>query len=160
MGRLGKAIEWGDQVDRSLRNGARENLGGLGRRLGDGLGGTNSIGTGGFCPANSFSADTTVATEDGDIAISDIEIGDDVLAYNEDTGQTDSYEVTDTISHIDPEIVLLTIDGETLETTTEHPFYTLSGEWVDAADLLPGDLIRNLDGSYGEVASMRIVERV
>ncbi|MBC7871941.1 MAG: hypothetical protein H7Y09_13940 [Chitinophagaceae bacterium] len=46
---------------------------------------------------------------------------------------------TDTISHVDPEIVLLTINGETLETTLEHPFYTLSGEWVAAADLRPGD---------------------
>jgi hypothetical protein len=45
---------------------------------------------------------------------------------------TGEYTVTDTISHVDPEIVLLTIDGETLETTAEqwhiaHPFYTSPG---------------------------------
>jgi|GEM_PF-2956114 len=43
---------------------------------------------------------------------------------------------------------------KTLKTMPEHPFYTLSGEWIDAADL-----IRNLDGGYGEVDGMRIVER-
>jgi hypothetical protein len=53
------------------------------------------------------------------------------------------YEVTGRWKHHTHVIVLLSIDGE----------------WVDAADLLPGDLIRTLDGDYGEVASMRIVER-
>jgi len=148
----GPALNQLRQIPSALRNAPRT-LRNLGASVRQGL---QELMEGCF---NSFSADTTVATEDGDIAISDIEIGDDVLAYNEETGETDSYEVTDTISHVDPEIVLLTIDGETLETTSEHPFYTISGEWVEAADLRPGDLIRNIDGSYGEVNGMRIVER-
>jgi len=58
-------------------------------------------------------------------------IGNIVLAYNEATGQIEPHEITDTISHIDPEIVLLTIDGELLETTDEHPFYVMdSAPWL------------------------------
>lgn len=85
---------------------------------------------GAMCGMNSFSADTTVATRDGDIPISDIEIGDWVLAYNEATGETGEYLVTATIVHHDPAVVYLTLSGETLTTTADHPFYTTGGAWV------------------------------
>jgi len=63
--------------------------------------------------------------------------------------ETDSYTVTDTISHIDPTVVYLTISGETLTTTMEHPFYTADGEWINAGDLAIGEEILALDGSIG-----------
>jgi len=44
------------------------------------------------CPHQcSFTPDTEVATEDGSIPIGELEVGDDVLAYNEETGEVDSY---------------------------------------------------------------------
>ena len=49
----------------------------------------------------------------------------------------------------------LTIDGEVIETTPWHPFYTDAG-WEDAGDLEPGDLILSLDGDYGVVDSVVI----
>ncbi len=110
---------------------------------------------GGGC-VNSFSAETTVVTADGDAAISTITEGDLVLAYNEMTGEIGEYVVTDTISHVDQTVVLLTIDGETLTTTAEHPFYTTSGEWVDAGDLEIGDEVVSLDGN-GTVESIAVV---
>ncbi|HUG35094.1 MAG TPA: Hint domain-containing protein [Anaerolineales bacterium] len=72
-----------------------------------------------------FSADTEVATDEGDTlrAISQIQIGDYVLAWDEETNTISFYPVTDTIHHTDETIFHLTIDGETLETTPEHPFY-------------------------------------
>ncbi len=79
------------------------------------------------CGVNSFSADTTVATENGDIAISEIEVGDEVLAYNEVTDEVGEYEVTHVHIHDDPMIVHLVIDGEIVETTPEHPFYSGQG---------------------------------
>lgn len=51
----------------------------------------------------------------------------------------------------------LTIDGEQIETTPEHPFYTSEGEWKPAATLQPGDKIRQADGSTGEVEFVRAV---
>ena len=45
-------------------------------------------------------------------------------------------------AHEDPVLVYLTIEGETIVTTPEHPFYTVEREWVPAADLQPGAEIR------------------
>jgi hypothetical protein len=82
-----------------------------------------------------------------------------VLAYNEATGQTSSYEVTATHAHEDPLTVNLTIGGELLETTLEHPFYTADEEWVAAGDLEVGDDIRRADGSYGEVEAIEFIQQ-
>ena len=119
------------------------------------------------CAVNSFSADTLVMTASGSKPISELVIGDIVLAYNEATRQIEPHEITDTISHIDPEIVLLTIDGELLETTDEHPFYVMdsapwlsvgqtAGRWVDAGELSIGNNIWRADGSTGEVESVEV----
>ena len=76
--------------------------------------------------------------------------------YNEETDEVGDYEVTATINHVDEVIIHLTIDGELVETTPEHPFYTDDGEWIDAADLSVGELIWSLDGDYGTVDSILI----
>ena len=91
------------------------------------------------CPFNSFSADTPVMTDKGEVAISAIEVGDLVLAYNEETAPnglpTGYYTVTAVMVHIDPTIVHLTIDGETVETTPEHPFYVVdSAPWLQSGE--------------------------
>ncbi len=91
-----------------------------------------------------------------------------MLAYNEATGEIGAYPITDVISHIDPEIVLLTIDDETLETTAEHPFYELEsapwlaagqteGRWTDALELKAGDRVWKADGTSGVVQSVAVV---
>jgi RHS repeat-associated protein len=120
-----------------------------------GVGGGGSI-TVGVC---SFSADTSVATADGDIPIADIKVGDEVLAYNEATGENSSYEVTATHAHEDPITVNVTMGGELLETTPEHPFYTADNEWVAAGDLEVGDDLRRADGSYGEVQAIEFIHQ-
>ena len=115
----------------------------------------------------SFDADTLVATKEGQEEIRDIESGDLVLAYNETTRNTDYYPVVDTIAHEDSVIVLLTIDGETLETTPEHPFYVmeaapwlamgeLRGRWIEADDLEVGDQILQSNGTTGKVDAIVI----
>lgn len=96
----------------------------------------------------SFSEDTKVATIEGEVEISEIEVGDYVLAWNEETGETGYYEVTDTFSHHDPVLTELVIDGEWIETTPEHPFYTLEEGWVPADELKPGMHVRQADGDY------------
>ncbi|MBZ0316362.1 MAG: hypothetical protein K8L91_08085, partial [Anaerolineae bacterium] len=115
-----------------------------------GLGGVGNH----FC---SFSEDTPVATEDGQTLIGDLELGDKVLAYNEETGELEYQEVTAVWEHYD-DVLLLTIDDETLETTTDHPFYTDQGEWVAAGDLEVGMHVRKSDGTYGEVEAIEQTE--
>jgi hypothetical protein len=107
---------------------------------------------GAFC---SFSEDTLVSTEDGLVPISEVELDDYVLAYNEETGEIGYYPVVAIWAHEDPVIVYLTIDGETIVTTPEHPFYTAEGEWVPAAGLQLGDEIRTAEWGSGTVERVR-----
>jgi hypothetical protein len=61
---------------------------------------------------------------------------------------------------VDATIVLLTIDGETLETTAEHPFYELEaapwlaagetrGRWTEAGDLAIGAAVWQTEEQRG-----------
>jgi intein/homing endonuclease len=52
---------------------------------------------------------------------------------------------------VDEDIIHLSPDGELIETTAKHPFYTDDGVWIDAADLTAGEEILSLDGNYGIV---------
>ena len=100
-----------------------------------------------FC--NSFSADTLVSTTDGDIPIAEVELGDMVYAYNPETGEVGEYSVLSTISHKDEEI----------KTTPWHLFYTDEG-WIETDDLEIGDLVLSLNGEYGAVDQLIIVDEI
>ena len=52
---------------------------------------------------------------------------------------------------------LLTIDGETIVTTPNHPFYTIAEAWIPAGQLQFGDLVRRADSSYGMVEAITFV---
>jgi hypothetical protein len=58
----------------------------------------------GFC---SFTAETLIMTEDGSVPISEVELWENVLAYDEETGEIGYYPVTDVWERIDPIIVTL-----------------------------------------------------
>ena len=109
-----------------------------------------------FC---SFRGDTLVATPDGLIPIHAIGVGTLVLAYNEETNQVGYYPVTASWRHLDPVIVHLTLDGEVIETTPEHPFYTHSGEWLAAGELQVGEQLVKADGSTGTVEAISFVRQ-
>ena len=108
---------------------------------------------------NSFEAGTLVETIDGPIPIEEIDVGTYVLGYHEETGEIGYYPVTYLISHLDFKVVYLTIDGEVIVTTAEHPFYTSKGEWVDALNLRMGDEIRTAEWTTGVVESVYEVTR-
>jgi RHS repeat-associated protein len=112
--------------------------------------------SGGKC---SFTEDTPVATEQGEKAISELAVGEKVLAYNEKTGETGSYAITAVLKHDDPVIVHLALDGEYIDTTPEHPFYTQERGWVAAGNLKVGEHIRRVDGSYGVVEKVEYEQR-
>lgn len=108
--------------------------------------------------ANSFSANTLVATPSGPVPIAEVEVGDRVLAWHEATGRTGAYPVTATFAHRDPVLVRLVLGGETILTTPEHPFYTADG-WDGAGELINGDVVRNSEGEWGAVRSVREIGR-
>lgn len=107
----------------------------------------------------SFSWNTPVATTEGQVPISEIDSGDLVLAYHEGLRTTGFYTVTATWTHDDPVIITITLDGEEIETTPEHPFYVLLRGWVPAEDLHAGDAVRRANGTYGRVDNVRIERR-
>ncbi len=110
-----------------------------------------------------FTAATLVFTQHGMVPISQIELGDVVIAQN-DAGELVLGEVTDLIETQGAALVLVTVQHESgeleiIETTDEHPFFVecpvdASAGNVDAkpgfvrADLLePGDRLRKLTGT-------------
>ena len=106
---------------------------------------------GSFC---SFTPQTTVVTPGGDVPIGELEAGDEVIARDESTGETSTREVTAVLVHADAVTGTVVIDGEVIETTPEHPFFTLDRGFVRAAELRPGDLVATEDGTPGTVGSV------
>ncbi len=114
-----------------------------------------------ICPA-SFSADTLIATPEGDKPISEIEVGDVILAYSEATEEVDIYHVSATHNQRHDSTLDLTIDGETLHTTDEHPFYVIRDneeQWVEAKHLQADDRVLAADGTLGVVEAIEIVDK-
>ena len=96
--------------------------------------------------ACSFSADTPVATPEGEVPISGIEVGDLVLAWDEASGTLVERKVTAVLPHPDDEIARLTLDDGEVTTTPDHPFLTLERGWVEAGRLWPGAHVKTADG--------------
>jgi hypothetical protein len=109
--------------------------------------------------ACSFSAETRVATAEGLRAIGDLRVGDEVLAWDEATGTTGRYRITAVWVHEDAIVEELTVDGETLTTTPEHPFFVEGRGWVPAGELREGQRIRRADGGSGIVQGVRFEQR-
>ena len=53
----------------------------------------------------------------------------------------------------------LTLDGERIDTTPEHPFYTEEQGWVNAGDLCGRAHIRQADGTPGVASSAITTEQ-
>jgi hypothetical protein len=63
------------------------------------------------------------------------------------------------LRHEDPVVTYLVIDGELIETTPEHPFYTQERGWVAAGELWIGAHVRKADGTFGVVESIGFAYR-
>ncbi len=92
-------------------------------------------------------------------AISEIREGDEVLATNTGTGETQARTVTATmVMHHDGDLLDLTIeddDGQgVIQTSDRHPFWSVTdSEWEHAIDLSVGEQLRQADGSTATVVS-------
>ncbi len=64
-----------------------------------------------------------VLSEDGYKAIETIEPGDKVYAADPETGEAGYKEVVRTFVSEKDEVVHVKVGGETITSTTEHPFY-------------------------------------
>jgi len=104
-----------------------------------------------------FSGDTEVYTSDGLVCIEDVQVGDEVWAYNSETGETELKEVLNVwVKETDEILHVSTSDGETIDTTTNHPFYVEEKGWVAAGDLEVGDTLVTADGNEVEVTDLEL----
>ena len=104
-----------------------------------------------------FTGDTEVYTSDGLVCIEDVQVGDSVWAYNSETGETELKEVLNVwVKETDEILHVSTSDGETIDTTTNHPFYVEEKGWVAAGDLEFGDTLVTADGDEVEVTEIEL----
>jgi hypothetical protein len=108
------------------------------------------------CTRNSFPGDTPVLMADGSHrAISEVRLGELVLASDPDTGELRARPVTDTFRHDTERLVdVVVADGSTLTSTAGHKFYVVDRGWTLVSDLRVGDLMQAPDGSRHAVTAL------
>ena len=99
-------------------------------------------------PTNSFGGAMLVEMADGSmLPIADIQIGDEVLAYDFDTGSTVSRVVTATLPHEDWLLQAHLSDGSVMTVTEDHRFWSVTDSgWVELQDLDSTDQLLTPDG--------------
>ena len=81
-----------------------------------------------------------------------MQVGDKVWAYNYETGETELKEVLNVwVKETDELVHITTSDGETIDTTSNHPFWVEDEGWVAAGDLDVGDELTTADGRRIEI---------
>ena len=106
---------------------------------------------------NSFSGDTLISTETGLKAISEIEIGDFVWSFNEETGE---YSLEEVVHLIEREGEKLLVDislmsGEVITATGGHPFYIDEEDvWLEAQLLTTDKKLIDSEGNELAIASL------
>ncbi|MCP2265598.1 hypothetical protein APR03_002954 [Promicromonospora thailandica] len=106
-----------------------------------------------------FVAGTLVHTPDGPRRIEDIRVGDKVWAHDLVTGRDELQVVVETFVRSTGELFHLTIGGQRVSTTAEHPFWVQGRGWVDAAFLREGDLLVTSAGATTPVQGIQIEQR-
>ncbi|WP_342470622.1 polymorphic toxin-type HINT domain-containing protein [Promicromonospora iranensis] len=106
-----------------------------------------------------FVAGTLIRTPDGDRPIEEIAVGDKVWAHNLETGTDELQLVVDTFVRTTTELFHLTVNGERVSTTAEHPFMVHGRGWLDAAFLKPGDLLVTPEGTTVAIESIETETR-
>ena len=105
----------------------------------------------------SFTGETLVLMADGTTKpISEIKVGDEVLATDPDTGEQGPHRVTALFEHPD-DVVDLDVNGEVVTTTEDHPFWNATDHRFEEAQHLDrGDQLQSPDGHRSTVGGLRL----
>ena len=95
-----------------------------------------------------FVEGTLISTDEGQIPIEEIKPGDLVWAWNEETGDVALKPVVETYINECDELIHLSLNGETITCTPNHPFYVPQKGWTEAVQLRTGDILVLLNGEY------------
>ncbi|WP_171074475.1 RHS repeat-associated core domain-containing protein [Nonomuraea basaltis] len=104
----------------------------------------------------SFTGDTLVVMGDGSTKpIAEVKEGDQVLATDPETGETEPRSVKAVSVHDDTVLDLVTQDGAKVTTTEDHPFYSATdGQWKRADQLDSDDILRAPTGGSVKVRGL------
>jgi hypothetical protein len=96
-----------------------------------------------------FPAGTPILTPDGSKPIEQLRAGDVVFSRSEHNveGPVGPKVIEETFAG-QSEVLQLSIGGQTIRTTPEHPFYEMEKGWVGAGDLAAGDLLATNTGNW------------
>jgi RHS repeat-associated protein len=96
-----------------------------------------------------FAAGTPVLTPDGHKAIEDLKRGDVVLARSEDDPNAPiEARMVEEVFRRQAPVMSITIGGQQIRLTEEHPFYTLSRGWTAGYELRAGDWVMGEGGEW------------
>ena len=107
-----------------------------------------------FC----FVAGTAVLTTLGKKAIETIQVGDVIPCVDHITGEASEKKVISTTVNKVNRLIELDIDGEIIQCTETHPFQVKGRGWVDAANLVPNDVVYTKDWGTATVKSVNLLE--
>lgn len=93
-----------------------------------------------------FAAGTLVLTDSGYVPIEEIQAGDKVWATDPETGQTELKEVVQKFEREATELVHVSVAGNEIVCTNEHPFYSPVKGWTAACKLRAGDVLVTVNG--------------
>ena len=95
-----------------------------------------------------FIAGTLVQTEDGTKPIEELQPGDRVWAWNEETCEVALKPVVETYVNETDELMHIHVNGQEILTTPGHPFYSPVKGWTSAVQLRAGDILVLVNGEY------------
>jgi len=95
----------------------------------------------GAVQCNCFTAGTKVQTDEGEKPIEEIQVGDKVLSKNDVSGEIAYKEVIELYKREVAETYNISVHGEVITTTDEHPFWVLNKGWIKTKDLSVGDIL-------------------
>ena len=101
-----------------------------------------------------FVAGTLVLTVNGLVAIEAIKQGDIVYAANADTLKVSPRRVLETFVRETSHLVHLTVNGETIVSTFDHPYYVKGKGFVNACDLWIGAELADRNGDTVPVENL------
>lgn len=102
-----------------------------------------------------FAAGTPLLTPTGDKLIEDFKPGDWILTAPEDDPEAplEAKQVEEVFRDVS-RLLNLRVEGRTIQTTPEHPFYARGRGWIVAQELQPGDLLRSHDCKWVPVEAV------
>ena len=111
------------------------------------IGATAVFSKGYVASASCFIAGTLVLTERGLVKIEEVDLNDKVLAQDPETNRISFKSVIETFKRDVDRLIWLTVNGEIIKSSFDHPFYVKNVGFIRASDLWIGAELINEEGN-------------